>query len=236
MIQTQEEIKSRIEKLVQTRDNIIIKSSRFNERIEKYILRVIGEILKKTNQDRFVDMVYTIAKELIINAVKANQKRIFFEEMGLNINNENDYVLGMENYKKRFSELMVEEFGKKCQQKGIKVIISFSYSMKGLCLEVMNNTPVIKAEENRLREKMKKAMQYNDIAEFYMDNMDNSEGAGLGIALIMILMKNENLDPSLFRVINRKEDTVARVEIPFTDDYISMRSLEVDSLKKDDSD
>jgi hypothetical protein len=84
-----------------------------------------------------------------------------------------------------------------------------------------------------MREKMKKAMGYNDIAEFYMDNMDNTEGAGLGIALIMILMKNEGIDPNLFRIVTTSTYTIARVEIPFTDKYVSIRSVENMEREKD---
>ncbi|HMV45873.1 MAG TPA: histidine kinase, partial [Leptospiraceae bacterium] len=98
------------------------------------------------------------------------------------------------------------------------------YKTAGMYVEVTNNTPVIKAEELRMREKMKKAMSYNDIAEFYMDNMDNTEGAGLGIALIMILMKNESLDPNLFRIVTKPTETIARIEIPFNSDYVSFRN------------
>jgi hypothetical protein len=71
---------------------------------------------------------------------------------------------------------------------------------------------------------MKKSMSYNDIAEFYMDNMDNTEGAGLGIALIMIMMKSEGLDPALFRIGTLEDRTIARVEIPFNAEYVSKRS------------
>ena len=63
-----------------------------------------------------------------------------------------------------------------------------------------------------------------------MDNMDNTEGAGLGIALIMILLKNENVDPNLFRIITGKEQPIARVEIPFSENYITIRSKEVQAL------
>jgi hypothetical protein len=66
-------------------------------------------------------------------------------------------------------------------------------------------------------------MGYNDIAEFYMDNMDNTEGAGLGIALIIILLKNDSIDPNLFRIITKADKTVARIEIPFTPDYVTLR-------------
>lgn len=125
---------------------------------------------------------------------------------------------------------MADEYGKRCLARGVFVKISVTYTTDGLVVEVVNNTPVIEIEESRMREKMKKAMEYNDIAEFYMDNMDNTEGAGLGIALIMILLKSENIDPKLFRIQTSAAETVARVEIPFTDNYVTIRSKEINQV------
>ncbi|HNM05819.1 MAG TPA: histidine kinase, partial [Leptospiraceae bacterium] len=90
-------------------------------------------------------------------------------------------------------------------------------------IECVNNTPILPAEEKRLREKMKKSMAYDSIAEFYMDNMDNTEGAGLGIAMTMILLKNEGIDPNLFRIVTKPDKTLARIEVPFTSDYVTFR-------------
>ncbi len=215
---------------INANDKITVKSSKINSQLEKYVLKIITDILKKFNQEKFIEMLYTITKELAINGVKANQKRIFFEDQGLDITNETDYNKGLELYKKKFSDTMANEYGKRCLARGIYVIINFSYHGEGLYVEVINNTPVLQQEEARMREKMRKAMGYNDIAEFYMDNMDNTEGAGLGIALIMILLKNENIDPNLFRIITNKDQTIARVEIPFSKNYITIRSKEVQAL------
>ena len=44
-------------------------------------------------------------------------------------------------------------------------------------------------EDKRIRGKFAKGSQYDNIAEFYMDTMDNAEGAGLGITLILMLIK-----------------------------------------------
>ncbi|MCB1180261.1 MAG: histidine kinase, partial [Leptospiraceae bacterium] len=202
---------------------ISVKSSRINSKLEKYVHFIISKILEKHDQSKYVDMTYTILKELSINAIKANQKRIFFEENKLDITNEATYQDGIVKFKSSFSDSMADEYGVKCKERGIYCQLNFNFTKDGMYIEVINNTPVIKTEELRMREKMKKAMGYNDIAEFYMDNMDNTEGAGLGIALIMILMKNENLDPALFRIITRPDKTVARIEIPFTSDYVTLR-------------
>jgi hypothetical protein len=222
-VQAEEHLLEKLRKTVQARDRISVKSSKINSKLERYVHLIISEILAKFGQDRYLDMTYTILKELSINAIKANQKRIFFEELNLDITDEESYKEGIVKFKSSFSDTMAEEYGQKCQDKGIYCQLNFNYTKDGMYVEVINNTPVIKLEELRMREKMKKAMGYNDIAEFYMDNMDNTEGAGLGIALIMILMKNENIDPALFRIITKPDKTIARIEIPFTSDYVTLR-------------
>lgn len=224
MIKTRESLPDRVKKLISNKDKLSIKTSKINSQLEKYLLLLITEILKKYNKEKFTEMLYTIVKELAINAIKANQKRVFFEDHNLDILKENDYREGIILFKQSFSDNMSETYGQKCLENGIYVQIVFHFEDSGMYVEVTNNTPVIKAEEVRMRENMKKAMTYNDIAEFYMDNMDNTEGAGLGIALIMILMKNENLDPNLFRIITKPTETIARIEVPFTTDYVSLRN------------
>ncbi len=201
-----------------------MQSSKVNEKVEKYILHILKMILNKYGRASLLDLVYTITKELAINGVKANQKRLFFDEHGLDINNPADYEKGVVDFRRAFSDEMNEMYGTKSREKGVYVKIFLSHGDDGLCIEVENNTAIAPAEELRLREKMKKSMSYNDIAEFYMDNMDNTEGAGLGIALIMIMMKSEGLDPALFRIGTLEDRTVARVEIPFNDQYVSKRA------------
>ncbi|XDD48814.1 histidine kinase [Leptospira sp. WS92.C1] len=227
MAKSFQDLDQKLSNLIQERSRITVQSSRMNSKLEKYVLRIITEILAKVGQTRYIEMLYTITKEMSINGVKANQKRVFFEDEGLDIRNAADYEKGISAFKAKFSEKMADEYGKRCLARGISVKLNITYTNEGVVVEVINNTPVIEEEQERMREKMRKAMGYNDIAEFYMDNMDNTEGAGLGIALIMILLKSENIDPHLFRIMTHEHQTVARVEIPFSENYISIRSKEL---------
>ncbi len=204
-------------------EELTLQSSKINEKVEKYIQHTLRMVLQKHDREDLLDMLYTITKELVINGVKANQKRIFFEDQGLDINVDADYEKGITLFKQEFSSTMNEDYGRKARERNIYVKIFLTFNEDGMSVEVENNTPVAEIEERRLREKIKKSMGYNDIAEFYMDNMDNTEGAGLGIALIIILLKGQNIDPNLFRIVTLAEKTVARVEIPFTENYVSKR-------------
>lgn len=224
------DLESKIATFVATRNQISIKSSTLNVKLEKYSLQIIAEILRKFGQERYVELLYTIAKELVTNGIKANQKRVFFEDHGFDIRNPEQYTIGLEKFRDKFSENMSEVYGKRCLARGVHVWININYSENGIFLEIINNTPMIKTEENRMRQKIKRALTYSDIAEFYLDNMENGEdmeGAGLGIAMVMILLKNQNIDTNLFRILAKDSYTMARVEIPFNAKYVSQREIEL---------
>ncbi|EQA62225.1 MULTISPECIES: hypothetical protein [Leptospira] len=200
-----------------------LKTHRMTRSVEEHIQKAVGLILDRVTHPTLIPTVYTIIKELVINACKANQKRIFFKEKGLDLNDVSDYEKGVREYKSIFSEEMSESYGQKAKKEGYYCLISFYYSSDGIRIEVVNNAPITEQEEKSLREKLEKGMRYNDIAQFYLDNEDNTEGAGLGLALILIMLKGEGIDPSYFRIIIREDITIARLEIPLTPNFQSVR-------------
>lgn len=222
-----EEVNENIAVAVREGQYLTLKTHRMTAMVEKHIQHALESILAKTDHSNLIHVLYTILKELVINGCKANQKRIFFDELRLDIANPMDYKQGMERYKASFSEKMALEYGLKARTRGYYVMIDFDFNEHGMRIEVVNNTPIAKEEEASMREKLKKAMSYNDIAEFYMDQAMNgeSEGAGLGIALIIILLKGEGIDPKYFRITIEEDHTVARVEVPFSDKFVSKRDV-----------
>jgi hypothetical protein len=220
------EISDHIKLTIENGRILALKTHKISKTVEENIQRAIELILGKLTRPTLIPTVYTIIKELAINACKANQKRIFFEERGWDIFNSEHYAKGLQEYKQSFSESMSEEYGTKAKKKGYYCLINFHYNQDGMTVEVINNTPITKEEEKSLREKLEKGMGYDDIAQFYMDNADNAEGAGLGLALILIMLKGEGIDPNFFRIIIGKETTIARLEIPMSNDFVSKRKFE----------
>jgi len=202
---------------------IEFRTYRISRELETELHATLEKLFSASPRPELLPLLYTIIKELSINACKANQKRVFFEEKGYDIFNSEDYAKGIVEYKASFSETMGYEYGPKSKAKGYYCLIRFEYNTTGVTITVTNNTPITKQEERAIREKLAKAMQYDDLAEFYMDNADNTEGAGLGLALTIIMLKGEGLDPGLFRISIADNLTIARLEIPFSEAFKSKR-------------
>ena len=56
--------------------------------MELYMGSVLADFLKELNQDFMIQYLTYCMQELVTNAKKANTKRIYFEEKGLDITNE----------------------------------------------------------------------------------------------------------------------------------------------------
>ncbi|NPV01647.1 MAG: hypothetical protein HPY53_09730 [Brevinematales bacterium] len=194
-----------------------------DETINQLIRFSVDEALKKYNKPEFAHAVYGCIKELVINATKANLKRAFFQKNNYDINNMGQYVMGLTKFKGLLDNRDAYKYFADLRTADLWVMFTLFHNSEGLRIEVVNNTEIIEIEETRIRMKLKKAMHYTDIALFYQSETDNSEGAGMGIALLVILMQSVGLDPSLFRIGSKNGMTVTRIEVPFDSNYKSVR-------------
>jgi len=164
--------------------------------------------------------------ELASNAGKANLKRVFFEEQNWDIHDSGTYTDRLRKFKEGVlrKEWMLEYIGK-AAERGLHIRIVLAHCEDGLKIEVINNLPILAQDERRLREKFQNAMQCETLFEFYRKHqLDDSEGEGLGLAMSVLLLKSESLPASLLRVGSHGNETIARVEIPFTDRFQPTRN------------
>jgi hypothetical protein len=218
-----QKIEENLYKVVKSGKTIRLISYAMSPYVEKVMDKTLNIILDEFKKPDLKTIVYTCTKELVINGTKANIKRIFFEERGLDINNEKDYARGVGLYKDIMKEKITLEYGRKAKLRGLFVKISFVYNKDVLKVEVLNNTQINEQEEKRLREKFALIMQYTDLMQYYLDHADDTEGAGMGLALIMTLLLAEGIDPGFFRVGISKNETIARIEFPLTPEYVGER-------------
>lgn len=187
---------------------------------EAGLRRISQLVLEKYKKTDLLPTVSMILKELALNAAKANFKRIMFESRKLELDNEADYELGMRDFRAAISEDWAWEYGRQSKNLNRCVEILFNYNRERLIIKVVNDFPLSRKEEIRVRQKLAAAMQYDDIGEFFANCGDETEGAGLGLVLIMTALKSYGIDPHAFTIyVNGKDQTVASLEIPFNHAY-----------------
>jgi hypothetical protein len=160
-----------------------------------------------------------------MNSLKANAKRIFFEENKLNINNLEEYDHGIKIFKQEIGNKKIRELCEKGRRNKIHIKIMFTHKMNGLKIEILNNAEILKQEEKRIRTKLSKGQKYTNMFDFYNENSDTTEGEGLGLVLSLLMLKSEGIDPSNFRIGSKNGITKTRIEIPFEESYQSEREL-----------
>lgn len=194
-----------------------------SEEVNENIREFISQIFLETRKEEYIDPIYSCVKELVVNATKANLKRVFFLKNHLDINNMGEYVNGLILFKEMLDKLQYAEYEKMLKEHDLWVEFRANWHKEAIVFEVINNSEIIPIEEYRVRMKLKLAMEYTDLAQYYAEQMDTTEGAGLGIALVILLLRGMGLDPSLFRIGSKHGVTIARIEVPLVEGYVSPR-------------
>ncbi len=191
--------------------------------INELIMNKTIEILERYNKIDYHEVIISALKELIYNASKANLKRVYFRDRGWDLHNMGHYAMGLPRFKEMIGTREMQEYFQRFPQQDLWTRFAIEHSSLGLRMEVSNHSAIIPIEEKRIRMKLALAMSREDILGFYYKLKDTSEGAGLGIALVINLLRSIGIDPSLFRIGSEENVTTARIEVPFTEEYIRFR-------------
>ncbi|HRP68937.1 MAG TPA: hypothetical protein PLY93_05340 [Turneriella sp.] len=219
-----EKFKSAVDLAIQNEHLIRIRAYAVISATEAGLNYIVESILQRYNREDLLGPVYTSVKELSMNGAKANFKRILFEDESLNSEDDAEYERGMQLFKEKLNETWVLECGRKAKERKLYVDIFFDFNADRLIVEVNNNRPISPKEDKRIREKFLAARRYDDIAQFYIEGGDSSEGAGMGIVLVTMMLKAQDIDPHLFTIrSDYREKTLARVEFPLSPDYKPQR-------------
>jgi putative nucleotidyltransferase with HDIG domain len=202
-----------IKQAVQEYQNIVFQLWSLDSKIEKNISNLLNIILTHTNALQIKNVLFTIMRELLVNAVKANSKRIHFFRKNLDINNPQHYTKGIEDFKEELADKS-EEFVALLHKNNLFVQVSISYRTDPIVLSVTNNNPISSTEKGRILDQKKKAAHLNNLAEVIEDIVDYSEGAGLGIPMIILMLKNAGADAESFQIFSDETYTRTRISIP----------------------
>jgi HD-like signal output (HDOD) protein len=201
-------------KAIDERANFFIQFPSFTTDAEGAVIKGIHRYLEHYDLEYIKIQIINIVKELIHNAVKANLKRLFFRLKELDITRTEDYRAGMETFKEEIFNGDNREYTEMLGRTGMVVRVSFKTTDDYLYISVINNVPILDAELSKINARIKKAYRYRDITEAFDDVLDDSEGAGLGLIMALMIFKNIGMPPDSFRLYRKDELTVAAIAIP----------------------
>lgn len=206
----EEEIAS-IKSATKNRESMEFFSNTLTRDIEENFQRVLTVFLTECDQTHLFNTLSYCTLELLANANKANAKRLYFKEQKLDIDNEKDYSSGMENFRAALTGNKIHYMTE--LETSILQINLFLSNEGIITVRVSNNTQITPTEYQRIQDKIKIAQQYKSMEEA-LSYIDQTEGSGLGIIIIELMLKELGLDENHLRFETRDNETVATIEVP----------------------
>lgn len=172
--------------------------------------------LQELGQNGAVSLLSYCVKELAANARKANTKRVYFEEKNLDIHNKQDYEIGMKDFKEEISKNY--RYWLDLQKKRrLYVKFLFHSRRKNFRVVVENNVPITQEESARIQDRISRSKTFDSLDDAFNQVLDYTEGAGLGISIMLLMLRKTGLDESAYSVQSGQKITRCSITIP-TDD------------------
>jgi putative nucleotidyltransferase with HDIG domain len=204
---------ARIKKAIQSGIPITITTYTLPAQIEVYIEQVIDSFLKMTNESKLKEYIVYSVKELVINAQKANIKRLYFSEHGLDIDNQSDYNKGIVKFKDEMLE-KISHYQQLQRDKGLYIKFFLQLRRNTIYIEVRNNVTANRFEHIRIHDKLARSRQYNNMEEVLSQSLVDSEGSGLGLIVLILILKKMGLEEECFNFKVKDTYTTASLSIP----------------------
>ncbi len=171
------------------------------------------------------DSLYTAIKELLINAVKANYKNIYFENYSPknNLSGKFDYATALELFKLELARNEGSYLADIAKRKNLNAEIVWRLFGETLSVYVINPVSMTDIELRNVQKKLAFARNCTDISEYFMieEEDENQEGAGLGLILIMMILKSLGGGEENLSIKSANGKTVAALTIPLTESTLS---------------
>ncbi|MBN2435281.1 MAG: HDOD domain-containing protein [Spirochaetes bacterium] len=174
---------------------------------------MIANLLGHTDLIFLHESFFTILRESLLNAVKANAKRLYFEKHNADIHNSADYDRIMKKFRNEvIGDMAVVEETLNRSRLYVNFIVELTKTH--ILLRIENNSKILPAEEERVQKRITQAWSFKDFSEAYDTMYDETEGAGLGIILTVMLLKNIGVTPDDYRIFAEKDMTIVSLRIP----------------------
>ncbi|HEQ71959.1 MAG TPA: HDOD domain-containing protein, partial [Spirochaetia bacterium] len=219
----------KIKRAIQSSLPLTIKLFSIPHDIELYLERMLESFLVELGQEKLKDRLAYCMREIALNAQKANTKRVYFQEKDLDINDKQDYETGMKNFKEETLE-NINHFLQKQKEHGYYIKIILQKRGNNFDIIVKNNVEITKTEQIRIFDRIARARAFNSVEDAPSTLIDNSEGAGLGIIIIILMLKKIGLSEDCLDIDFVEGETVASLSIPFSEVHLEKLEMLIQEL------
>jgi len=193
--------------------------------VEIQIKETLFKILTIRDLEDLFAPIFTCVKELIINAIKANFKNIYFENYVPMSNYQNmiAYEAALQLFQLEMSRENAKHFGDIAREDDIKAEIEIWTVEDVLHVIVTNPVKMTDTELKKVKQKLNDAENCRDLADYFLKNMNDPyrEGAGLGLILIMMVLKSLQAPKDSLVILSENNKTTAYLKIPLVGDVQS---------------
>ena len=184
--------------------------------MEIYMDSVLAAFLEELNQTQMIEYLTYCLNELVTNSKKANTKRVFFKDKKLDITNPDQYEKGMQDFK---SETLnnIKYYLKLQKAAGLYVKLILQSRNNKIKIEVRNNSELTVEEYKRMHDKLSRAQQYTSVDQALTQVLDDTEGAGLGLIIMILMLEKIGLTEENFQILCEGGETITRIILPLNE-------------------
>lgn len=228
------EVGAAIENALRRGKRIWIRSHSLRDSGENALEQVVVRTFNYYGKEALGGAVHAAARELVQNASKAALKRIVFEDLGLDPLIAADYEKGIAVFRRYLVESQLSRYRRRFAERGLDFVIHLLHQPSHVVLMVMNRSPLLAHEEERVRRKFVLAGELDSLFDFYIKFGDNTEGAGMGIAMVEILLREAGVDEHNFTIFSDAVSgtTTAKIVVPLEPDYVTPRAAFSREMKR----
>lgn len=190
---------TRVRNAITNGTTISLKTKSYTSRHRDHVDRVLSLYLYELGLVHLHNNLAYCVHELAGNARNALLKRLWFQEQGLELSDRSVYTSSIPAFRAAISAES-DRYLRLLEDSPYRIRFLFSHDQAHIRIVVENNAPLLPIERERIDAKLEAARRYTSMADAYGALSDFSEGAGLGIAMVVVILKTLGLSDDVLVV------------------------------------
>lgn len=208
---------------------LVIQTTLLPPQTELDLEEILGVFLRELGRQEVTHHLAYCLRELTGNAKKANTKRAYFLEKGLDILDTAQYEAGMATFRQETWD-DIDRFLALQEKAGLHIRITFLIKDGVFLLRVANNAPLHPTEKHRISQRIERARLFDSMEQAFEDVLDDSEGAGLGITILVLMLRKMGLTEKAFTLEEVSGETEATLRVPAAGVHVDLIAGLTDEL------